>query len=74
MCTLAAPVCVRICNECLFKNRLDDIANGMVNHPVAEGSSGYQAVFGFIDFECPIGAGEIRSVGKFFLKQKQLSL
>lgn len=70
----SAPVGERIGYECFFKNRLDDIANGMVYYPVAERSSRYQAGFRLKDFERPIRPRHIRPIGEFFLQQKQLAL
>ena len=50
---------IRVMNEDVFKHRFDDIAKGMVHHPIAERGCGDEAPFRFMDMETCIGAGAI---------------
>jgi hypothetical protein len=57
MSTLSLPRRVGVEDEGAFEDGLDDVAERMVDDPVAEGSGGDEALLGFIDSKGPVEAG-----------------
>ena len=56
--------------EAALEERLDEIAQRVVDHPVAEGRGRDQPAFGFVDIKTGIGTGMIRKGFKFNLELK----
>ena len=48
---LAHPVGIAVVDEAALEDRLDDVAQGMVHHPVAKGRGADQPPLGLVDVE-----------------------
>ena len=56
---LAYPVCITIMDEIAFKDRLDQVTQGMMHHAVAEGRRRDQTPLRLMDIKAAICAGLI---------------
>jgi hypothetical protein len=70
----ADAVCIRVENERLFEDRLDEIAQGVMNHAVAKRRGGDQPLFGIVDIKTVILPGRVRLCAKFALQFEQVVL
>ncbi len=59
---LADPVGVGIGDEAALEERLDDVAQRVVDDPVAERGGGDQSPFGLVDVEGVVATGLVRFV------------
>jgi hypothetical protein len=61
-------------NETPLEHRLDDLAERVVNHPVAERRGGAETALRFVDEEAGVGAGAIAPGAKFLLEGEEVLL
>jgi len=74
MGALAGPVGVRIKDKTPFPDRFDQVAQGMVYHPVAERRSRNQAALGIVDEKAVVSAWLPALRAQLLLQGQQLSL
>ena len=67
MGTLAQPVGVTLGHEAALEHGFDDVAQGMVDHPVTEGCGADQPTFGFVNGETGIGSRPVTALPQLLL-------
>ena len=69
---LAEASGVGVSDEGTLEDRLDEVAQGMVHHAVAERCGGDEAALGFVDEEVRVGAWTIRVGAQGVLERQQV--
>ncbi len=66
------PVGVAVADKPAFKNRFDNLAQGMMRDSILKWGSTYQPPFGFVDVKTFVGAGLVALVAEFRLQAQQI--
>src|SRR5512135_1179759 len=72
MGALAPAAGIGVLDESALEERLDDIAQGVMDHPVAVGRGADQPLLGLVDVERPVGTWAICLLDEFALEPQQL--
>jgi hypothetical protein len=70
--TLANAIGVAIRQEGPLKHRLDNVAQGMVDHPVAKRRGADEAALGFVDVKANIRAWAVAALGQLGPERHQI--